>query len=300
MVLIATTAYMLTLLIRILGLIRPPDDILAFESTQNDNADIYLLDLNTLLTINLTRHPAQDRAPSWSPDGQQIAFYSDRERPPAADIYFLDIATGTTQRITHTGRNNWQPRWSPDGSSLLYIRNFNEITVMAADEANRRFLAYGFGPNWSADGRQIVFYHNPPNTLNSDIFTVHIDDAIIQNVTYGGAHDWSPAWSPDNQHVAFVSSGVGQAALYIIRHSSGPCHLPLSAPPLCEDRITRYDIAANAPAWSPDGQRIAFSMPNAGRSQLFVLDFKNSQLRQLTFYGENTNPAWLSGSATIR
>ena len=72
---------------------------IAFESNQDGNWEIYLLDVQTGIAHNLTHSPADDFAPSWSPDGSSIVFTSDRDRDTQPELYIM----------------------SADGSNLRYI-----------------------------------------------------------------------------------------------------------------------------------------------------------------------------------
>ena len=71
-----------------------PPETIAFTSTQDGNTDIYLMDVTTGDTQRLTAHPAEDYWPTWSPDGAQIAFASDRD----GDFELFAIAAATTDR----------------------------------------------------------------------------------------------------------------------------------------------------------------------------------------------------------
>lgn len=94
--------------------------VVAFESRQDGNAEIYLINgapEGALLT-NLTQNPAQDTQPAWSPDGQWIAFLSDRTGKN--EVYITHVAGSRLTRITHTDDIDWSGplAWSYDGKWL--------------------------------------------------------------------------------------------------------------------------------------------------------------------------------------
>ena len=100
-------------------------------------------------------------SPSWSPNGQFLAFAWDRKYGPGApggqDIYVMEIATKRWIQLTHDiGRCDF-PSWSPDGRHIVFANQNgsrptdNRIMTMLADGTQRRPLT-GSGadmPNWS-------------------------------------------------------------------------------------------------------------------------------------------------------
>ncbi len=102
----------------------------------------------------LTETAATNRAATWSPDGRQIAFFSNRER--SAGIFVMN-ADGSDQTLLTTDRACWLPSWSPDGASITFnssrVSPQNvDIYVMAADGSNQIRLtehrAVDESPNW--------------------------------------------------------------------------------------------------------------------------------------------------------
>ncbi len=98
-------------------------------------------------------------SPSWSPNGQFLAFAWNRKYGPGApggqDIYIMDIASKRWTQLTHDqGRNDF-PSWSPDGRHLVFERQSgggSEIWTMLADGTEQHQLTQGGGhsmPNWS-------------------------------------------------------------------------------------------------------------------------------------------------------
>jgi Tol biopolymer transport system component len=69
--------------------------------------------------VRLTSNSALDAAPSWSPDGQRIAFHSDRNG--RFEIFIMNPQGGDQVRRTFPGDTESQPRWSPDGNQLTFV-----------------------------------------------------------------------------------------------------------------------------------------------------------------------------------
>jgi Tol biopolymer transport system component len=90
----------------------PVDNRIAYVSEETGNGDIYTLNLDgsavTRLTENLTNF---DKHPTWSPDGQKIAFWSDRSFSGNRQIYVIDLATRQITSLSDNPFNDWDPVW---------------------------------------------------------------------------------------------------------------------------------------------------------------------------------------------
>src|SRR2546422_644883 len=87
----------------------PDGRLIAFASTRDGNAEIYLQSLSEQSPRRLTTNDAIDTSPAWSPDGRRIAFTSDRAGSP--QIYTMDVDGTHVRRLTHGG-NSYSPSWS--------------------------------------------------------------------------------------------------------------------------------------------------------------------------------------------
>ena len=134
---------------------------IAFFSARDGNSEIYVMDADGKNQRRLIHHPADDGLPSWSPDGQKIAFSSDRNGGKI-QIYVMDSDGKNPIRLTD-GVNDRNPAWSPDRQRIAFDgfgdeefdgEGWNiEIYVMDSDGENRKRLTdsprSNFGPSWS-------------------------------------------------------------------------------------------------------------------------------------------------------
>ena len=133
---------------------------MALTLSKDGNPEIYVLNVGTGTFRRVTRHPAIDTEPSWSPDGRQMAFVSDRLGGPR--IFAMDIEGGNIRQLTEGAAHHTQPRWSPRGDVIAYTAREGRFTiwVVNTDGSSPRRLA-DTGDNqsatWSPDGRHLAF-----------------------------------------------------------------------------------------------------------------------------------------------
>ncbi len=146
----------------------------------NDNKrlHIFVADVASGKSRQLTTGTHYEHSVDWSPDGRQIAFISNRE--PNEDQFFnydlltLDSTTGEMTRLTTTESAEYRPHYSPDGKTIVYEATKRCLTdlettmedthvwLIDADGKNRHEFAGGIDnrqgdPGWSSDGRSIFF-----------------------------------------------------------------------------------------------------------------------------------------------
>ena len=223
---------------------------LAVAANVGGNLDVYLVRSNGTGLTRLTTNAGYDAEPAWSPNGNSIAFVSDRDGNP--EIYVMD-ATGSLQvRRTNAGANS-RPAWSPDAGKIAFVseRDGNrEIYVMNADGTNQLRLtnnaAIDDQPAWSPDGSTIAFASNRDG--NFEIYRMNADGSgSPTRLTTNAVADVQPAWSPDGAKLVFSRpEGCCGYNLWVM-DAGGANAVQLT---------TSY--SANDAGWSPDGGWIAF------------------------------------------
>jgi TolB protein len=163
-------------------------------------ANIFEMDLRSRQMRRLTSTPAIDTSPSYSPDGRQIVFTSDRDG--SQQLYVMN-ADGSGQHRISSGNGSYStPVWSPRGDLIAFTKQAGGrflIGVMKPDGTGERILTEGFhneGPTWAPNGRVLMFFRDSPGAQGGPkLFTVDLTGYNVRQVpTPSFASD--PAWSP--------------------------------------------------------------------------------------------------------
>ena len=94
---------------------------IAFVSDRDRNEEIYVMNADGSNLRNLTRNPALDWKPAWSPDGGRIAFTSDRDGN--FEIYVMDAKGRNLRNLTKNPSTDDSPSWSPNGEHIAFASN---------------------------------------------------------------------------------------------------------------------------------------------------------------------------------
>jgi TolB protein len=238
---------------------------IAFTLRRNGNADIYALNQADRELVRLTHDPAEDRDPSWSPDGSYLAFASDRA--DNWDIYLLDLISGILIRLTRDPAFDGHPSWSPDGKWIAFesYRSGNlDIHIMSTDREDVRRItrnpAPDYAPVWTPDSSAITF--TSLRDGRKDIYLQTLD-APVETVNLTNSPDLDeddPAWSPDGTQLAYSSGPSGDSSTHVISVDWDTLQADLSQAETFADGYS--------PCWAPEGQTLTYAYAQDGSSHV--------------------------------
>jgi Tol biopolymer transport system component len=240
-----------------------------------------------------TESIADNITPVWSPDGQRIAFVSQRDGN--REIYVMNAGGTGVVNITQNSAEDWTPAWSPDSQQIAFSSNRPgnwEIFIMNADGTGLRQVTNDGGgnlsPAWSPDGQTVAYASKRDG--NWEIYTMPAPDIQGQvtgerrRLTFSEGNDLSPIFSPQGDRIAFESNREGNVEIYVMQ-ANGSNQQNLSNLPYADD---------HGPVWSPDGQRLVFYSNREGNWDLFVMATTGENVVNLTNSPDidEQAPAW--------
>lgn len=246
--------------------------------------DLWLVDVNGGVARHLTMHEKHDFNPVFSPDGQWIAFSSNRHGQ--YDVFVTHVKGGRPRRLTYDSADDHPVSWAPDSKSILFMSVRNQDLPFRAElfsiplegGAVRQISAFeGRDGNYSPKSDKIAFVRGPgtwyrkgyQGSSNDDIWISNADGTNNRRFTTHKGQDSYPQWSNDAKTIYYVSDVAGGLA-NIVKQSVEPDSKPVAVTSHKDEFVRRMRMCAN-------GQTIVYECG----PDLYVHSIKEGKSRKL-------------------
>ncbi len=264
-----------------------------FVSTRSGHKEIWIMDYDGYGQRQVTRCPMRCLTPRWSPNRSRIAYTAfvpqpDKPGVPRVDIQVHSLLTNRRVTFPVFGGTTVTPAWAPDGLRMAFSSsrsNDPEIYTSRNDGSELERITFSEGvdisPVWNPrTGAQIVFVSDRGG--RPQLYIMNSDGSNVERLTSGEGHAVDPAWSPNGQMIAFAwQRRQSDFNIYVLDIATRQAI-----------QVTRDAGRNEKPDWAPDGRHLVFESTRGGTPQIWSMLVDGTQIRPLTFRGQNTAPKW--------
>ena len=257
---------------------------------------LWLADVGSRRSRQLTFGPKSNTSPAWSPDGSKLAFLS--ERGEKRQVWMLDMRGGEAEKLTSNEEGVTAFAWSPDGQSVAFTASepkddtrkdrdkrygdlerdddhgFANLWLHALGASRGKRLTKGEWAvgdfSWSPDGTRIAFDHQAHDALavdsTKDVSVVDVESSKVTALVTWRGPDGHPVWSPDGARIAFETT-VENPSWYYVNGLIATVEASGGTPVVMD---SHFDEDESLVAWTDAG--IWFSANITTASYLFVFD----------------------------
>jgi Tol biopolymer transport system component len=227
-----------------------------------------------------------------SPDGTKMIFLSDYPSRQS-DIFLYEFEDQSITRLTNSVEYEFMLNWSPSGKFIAYVDSGpRRIQVITNDGKLHLTIPTThvqiFSPIWSNDGTRIAYYANDGEHTTNYLYYYDLETGESTQLPVSRVNtDYDIVWSPDDELIIyFEHQSVADICIFEIKSTNSTC-------------LTRTPKWDSKPDWSPDGEKIAFSVLNqySGSSSIWVMNSDGSnKSRVASVNGEYKRPTWVLNS----
>ena len=223
-------------------------------------------------------------APTWSPDGNQIAYVSFETGRPA--IFRQDLATGKRDQLTNFQGLNSSPAWSPDGKSMaMVLSKDGSPDVYVMNLANKQLTritnhyAIETEPVWMPDGKSLLFTSDRGG--KPQIYRYEMASGNIQRVTYEGSYNARARIAQDGRNMVLV------------HQQDGNFHIALLDLVTNRLQILTSTALDESPSIAPNGSMVLYATKSGDRGILAAVSVDGGvKFRLPASEGDVREPAW--------
>lgn len=222
--------------------------------------------------------------PTWSPDGENIAYVSFETTRPA--IYRHNLSSGKRERLTNFKGLNNAPSWSPDGNSIaMVLSKDGSPDIYVLDLSSRSLMrvtkhyAIETEPDWMPDGKSLIFTSDRGG--RPQIYQVMLATGQIERLTYEGKYNARARVSPDGRNLVMVHQREDEYRIAI--------------QDLKLDRLQTLtgSVLDESPSIAPNGGMLLYATKYRGKGILAAVSLDGGiKFRLPSKEGDVREPAW--------
>ncbi|MFV9972309.1 MAG: translocation protein TolB [Francisella endosymbiont of Hyalomma asiaticum] len=224
---------------------------IVYSSYSGGSMGVYTLEIATGKVTRMTNYKGINSAPSFSPNGKEIALALSKGYSDQTNIYVLNLATKILKRIAINGINT-APKFSPNGQSIvftsdrdgrpnIYVASVNSKYPQSSILSTKIYQAYE--PNYTPDGKNIVFMNQSSRSSGTQIADFNLASGNIITLTTGKA-DSSPTVSPYGDMITYISTNTRGYSSLDTLSLDGNNHFNIES-------ANNGNILIQSPSWSP-------------------------------------------------
>ncbi|GAA5526022.1 tol-Pal system protein TolB [Microbulbifer aestuariivivens] len=223
-------------------------------------------------------------SPTWSPDGQEVAYVSFETGRPA--IFRENLRTGARQQLTNFKGINSSPVWSPDGSKMAMVLSKDgnpEIYVLDLSTGRftrmTRHFAIDTEPNWMPDGKSLVFTSDRGG--KPQIYQLTLATGQVDRLTFDGDYNARSRVSPDGKTLVMVHRSRGVFTIATMDIKTG------------QMRLLTETTLDESPSIAPNGAMLMYATKRGDRGILAAVSLDAGVKYNLPSQrGDVREPAW--------
>ncbi len=260
---------------------------IAYIRAQRNQARKYILQVADTDGFNAQTVLESDEplmSPSWSPDGQSLAYVSFENKRP--EIFIQHLATAKRNKISGFKGINGAPSWSPDGKNLALVLSKDggpDVYVMNTTTKRLRQLtkhrSIDTEPVWTENGKTIIFTSD--RSGGPQLYEIAVKGGKPKRITFEGRYNSAATISPDGRYIAMVHGERGEYKIAQLERESGNLTV------LTDSKLDE------SPSFSPNGKLVLYASTRGDNGVLYVVSVDGQSKHRLSDQsGDIREPVW--------